>query len=28
MNMVMNQAGQSMKMTQHVESRYLGPCSK
>ena len=28
MNMVMNQAGQSMKMSQHVESRYLGPCSK
>jgi hypothetical protein len=26
MNMVMSQSGQAMKMTQHVESRYLGPC--
>ena len=28
MNMIMNQAGHSMNMTQHVESRYLGPCNK
>lgn len=28
MNMVMNQAGRRMNMTQHVESRYLGPCKK
>lgn len=28
MHMVMGQAGHSMAMTQHVESRYLGPCTK
>ncbi|MGZ5036083.1 MAG: DUF3617 domain-containing protein [Usitatibacter sp.] len=26
MKMAMNQRGQAMNMTQHMESRYLGPC--
>lgn len=26
--MVMNQSGRTMNMTQHIESRYLGPCTK
>jgi hypothetical protein len=28
MKMTMNESGRPMTMTQHVESRYLGPCSK
>ncbi|HEX4781060.1 MAG TPA: DUF3617 domain-containing protein [Usitatibacter sp.] len=28
MKMAMNQAGHPMNMTQHLEARYLGPCSK
>lgn len=28
MNLVMNEAGHSMSMTQHVESHYVGPCGK
>jgi Protein of unknown function (DUF3617) len=28
MKMAMNQGGRVMNMTQHLESRYLGPCKK
>jgi hypothetical protein len=28
MKMAMNQGGQVMNMTQHMDSRYLGPCTK
>jgi hypothetical protein len=28
MKMAMNQRGQVMNMTQHMEGRYLGPCTK
>ena len=28
MKMVMNQAGRTMNIAQHIERRYLGPCSK
>ena len=26
--MAMNQGGRMMNMTQHMEARYLGPCTK
>ena len=28
MKMAMNQGGRPMNMTQHMEARYVGPCSK